>query len=78
MASAAAALLAFAKAIPALWNIYQLSVELYIKEQNAADERNVNRTKEQRNSLLKALGQPGLSDEDRNNLRRLLHSLHGR
>lgn len=73
-----AALLAVFKAIPALWNIYQKSVELYIKEQNAADQANVNNVREKREALLASLKQPGLSDENRANLRHLLYSLHGR
>lgn len=71
-----ALLLSVFKAVPAIWSIYQMTVDLYIKQMNEQDESNVNNVREKREALIASLTQPGLSNENRDRIRRILYSLH--
>lgn len=71
----ASLILGIVKAIPAVEKIYKRSIDLYYAELNARDINNVNKVREQREALLASLKAPGLTDENRANIRRILYTL---
>lgn len=73
----AAFILSFIKAIPAIRDIFLKTMELYYASVDAADYDSVTRSAKKRDSVIAALKLPGLKDEERNNLRRVLYDLSG-
>jgi hypothetical protein len=64
------------KAIPALVKLFEEAMDLYMAEQSARDQSQVDATQKKREALVAALKQPGLTNENRSRLRRLLYDLH--
>ena len=74
----AAALLAFIKAIPSLEKIYLMTVELYFKQQEAADQSRYDEKKTHRDALILAMGKDGVTEDELKNIRRALYDLNRR
>jgi hypothetical protein len=66
---------AFFKAIPAFKSIVDTFIELWILSQDRKDETNAENRQKKRESLIVAIKQEGLSNEQRSHLRSLLYSL---
>jgi hypothetical protein len=74
----AAAILAFIKAIPALEKIYSQTIDLYFKQQEAADINRADRKKTARDALIAAMMRTGVSTDELKDLRRALYDLNTR
>lgn len=71
----AALLLAIFKAIPSLEKIYLQSIDLYFKQQEAADNNRTTAIEKKRTDLLNQMKQPGVTDEELKAIRRALYDL---
>lgn len=78
MASLAAALVTFFKGTQALRDLFQMTVTLYYAAEEAADNREMSEIDQERDALVAALKQPGMTDAQRNLLRRKLIALSRR
>lgn len=74
----AAVILSFVKAIPSLEKIYLMTVELYFKQQEAADQNHYDEKKVHRDALILAMTKQGVTDEELKNIRRALYDLNRR
>lgn len=72
----AATFLAIVKAIPALEKIYTQSIDLYLKQQSAADNDHYDKKKIARDAIIAKMMSPGVSDAELKNLRRALYDLN--
>lgn len=68
-------LVSIAKAVPAAKTIFLQSVDLYFAYEQSADDRETTQISEERDGIVAALKQPGMSDENRRALRRRLITL---
>jgi hypothetical protein len=71
-----ATLLAFFKAWPAAWKIYEQSITLYFAQQSASDNNRHDRKKAAREAIIAAIMRPGVSDEELKDLRHSLYFLN--
>jgi hypothetical protein len=71
----AALFLSIVKAIPAVRDIFLKVVDLYHEQLNAADSGAVTKNAKQRDALLSVLKLPGLENEKRNEIRRILYDV---
>jgi hypothetical protein len=71
----AALLVTFFKGSQALRDIYEKSVILFYAEEQRNDENNSNEIQEEREAIVASLKQPGLTDANRNSLRKRLIAL---
>ena len=71
----AALFLSIIKAVPAFRDIFVKSIDLYYEQVNAADTNTVSRNSRKRDALVSVLKLPGLSNEKRNELRRILYDI---
>lgn len=74
----AATFLAIVKAIPALEKIYSQSIDLYLKQQSAADNNAYDKKKAERDALVAAMMKPGVTDNELRDLRHALYNLNAR
>ena len=74
----AAVILSVIKAIPALEKIYSQTVDLYFKQQEAADINRTDKKKAQRDAFIAAMLRPGVTDAELKDLRFALYSLNSR
>lgn len=72
----AAMLLAIFKAIPALEKIYLESIDLYFKQQSAADNNHYDKKKAARDAIVAAMLRQGVTDAELRDLRRSLYDLN--
>lgn len=63
------------KGSQALRDIYEKSVVLFYAEENRQDQNTSNEIQEEREAIVASLQQPGMSDANRNALRKRLISL---
>ena len=78
MGALAAALVTFFKGTQALRDLFQMTVTLYFSLDAAADTREMSEIDQKRDALAAALKQPGMSDAQRNTIRRELIALSRR
>lgn len=71
----AALFLSIIKAVPAFRDIFVKAIDLYYEQINAADTSNMSRIAKKRDALVSALKLPGLEDEKRNEIRRMLYDI---
>jgi hypothetical protein len=74
----AAAILAFIKAVPAFEKIYSQTIDLYFKQQEAADINRLDKKKSERDALIAGMIRQGVTDEELKDLRRALYNLNAR
>lgn len=63
------------KMIPLIEKIFSKTVEIYYYQLDLADQNKTQRISKKRDALLASLKLQGLSDEQKNNIRRLLYDL---
>jgi hypothetical protein len=68
-------IVSIAKAVPAAKKIYLQSVDLFFAYEQSSDDRETNEISEERDGIVAALQQPGMSDANRRALRRRLIAL---
>jgi hypothetical protein len=68
-------ILAFLKAIPSIERLYVKTIELYFAQIDVADQNSVNKNAKKRDALLSSLKLQGLSDEQKNQIRRMLYDI---
>jgi len=71
----AAFILSLIKAIPALEKLFSSVVDLYYSQLDAADQNRVTAKQKKRTAIFAALKSGEISDENKNNLRRILYDL---
>lgn len=76
--SFAALIVAVAKAIPALQKIFEDAMDIYWKQQSAADQDGYDKKKAERDALITAMMKPGVTDNELKDLRRALYELNRR
>ena len=72
----AAVILTVIKAIPAIEKLYSQTVDLYFKQQEAADINRMDKKKTQRDAFIAAMLRPGVTDNELKDLRRALYNLN--
>jgi hypothetical protein len=72
---AAAFILSLIKAIPALEKIFSSVVELYYVQVDVADQNRVTAKEKKKTAIFAALKSGEISDENKNNLRRILYDI---
>ena len=72
----AATFLAVIKAIPALEKIYTQSIDLYFKQQSAADNDHYDKKKIARDAIVTKMMTAGVTDNELKDLRRALYDLN--
>jgi hypothetical protein len=73
--STVAFILSIIKAIPAIESIFKSLVALYYEQVDAAYDSHVSANQKKREAIIAALQKEGLTDENRDNLRRMLYDL---
>jgi len=73
--STVAFILSIIKAIPAIESIFKSLVSLYYEQIDAAYDSRVSANQKKREAIVAALQKEGLTDENRDNLRRMLYDL---
>ena len=73
--STVAFILSIIKAIPAIESIFKSLVALYYEQVDAAYDSRVSANQKKREAIVAALQKEGLTDENRDNLRRMLYDL---
>ena len=68
-------ILSIIKAIPAIESIFKSLVSLYYEQIDAAYDSRVSANQKKREAIVAALQKEGLTDENRDNLRRLLYDI---
>lgn len=71
-------ILAFLKAIPSIERLYVKTIELYFAQIDVADQNSVNKNSKKRDALLASLKIQGLSDDQKNEIRRMLYDISRR
>lgn len=71
----AAAILAIIKAIPAVFKMYEQTVDLYFKSQEAADINQMAKNKAVRDALIAGMLRPGVTDNELKDIRRHLYAI---
>lgn len=71
----AAAILAIIKAIPAVLKMYEQTVDLYFKSQEAADINQMAKNKAVRDALIAGMLRPGVTDNELKDIRRHLYAI---
>ena len=74
----AAVILSLVKALPAIEKMYLMTVELYFKQQEAADQDYYDEKKVHRDALISAMLRPGVKEDELKNIRRALYDLNRR
>jgi hypothetical protein len=69
-------LLALVKAIPSIERIYLQTVDLYFKQQEAADQNRYSKKKHSRDAIITAMLRPGITEDELKDLRRTLYDLN--
>ena len=72
---AAAFILSLIKAIPALEKLFSSVVNLYYQQVDAADQNQVSAKDKKKAAIFAALKASEISDENKNNLRRVLYDI---
>ena len=72
----AAMILAVLKAIPALQKIFESVIDLYFKQQEAADNNAYDKKKAARDAIIAAMMKTGVTDVELRDLRRSLYDLN--
>ena len=72
----AAMILAVLKAIPALHKMYLETIDLYFKQQSAADNNAYDKKKAARDAIIAAMMKTGVTDVELRDLRRSLYDLN--
>lgn len=72
----AAMILAVLKAIPALQKIFESVIDLYFKQQEAADQNHYDKKKAARDAIIAAMMKTGVTDVELRDLRRSLYDLN--
>jgi hypothetical protein len=75
MIELATLILAVLKAIPSIERLYVKTIELYFAQIDVADQNAVNKNAKKRDALLSSLKLQGLSDEQKNQIRRMLYDI---
>jgi hypothetical protein len=71
----AAFILSIIKAIPAIESIFKSLITLYYQQIDAAYDAHVSANQKKREAIIAALQKEGLTDENRDSLRRLLYDI---
>jgi hypothetical protein len=72
----AALLLAIFQSIPVLHKLLTQIIDLYFTQINATEQKQMSDVQRQRDALVSAIKQPGLTNEERRTLRHSLYKLH--
>ena len=70
-----ALILSIIKAIPTLEAIFKQAINLYYQQIDATYNEHVSANQKKREAIIAALQKEGLTDENRDNLRRMLYDL---
>jgi hypothetical protein len=75
MIELATLVLAVLKAVPSIEKIFVKTIELYYAQIEVADQNSVNKNAKKRDALLASLHLQGLSDDQKNQIRRMLYDI---